>query len=61
MWRKLADFCTDGASTILGSRSGQAAHCVIYRQKLAIKTFSKEFVHTLQQAVKMVNTIKIRT
>jgi hypothetical protein len=53
MWEYLVGFCTDGASVMLGSRSGLAtlikqknpttltAHCNIHRQALASKTLLK--------------------
>ncbi|KAJ8721019.1 hypothetical protein PYW08_006484 [Mythimna loreyi] len=70
MWDRFAGFCTDGAPTMLGSRSDLAAliktknpsaittHCVIHRQALAAKTLPECFTVALKTAIKVVNFIK---
>ncbi|CAK1591742.1 unnamed protein product [Parnassius mnemosyne] len=52
-WQKLMGVCTDGAPTMLGSRSG-----FIYRQALAAKTLSNEFNAILTLCIKIVNYVK---
>src|SRR5215469_10662173 len=69
-WENLSGFCTDGAPSMLGSRSGLASlvkqknssilttQCVIHRQALANKTLPEELANTLKVAIKLVNTVK---
>ncbi|CAK1592459.1 unnamed protein product [Parnassius mnemosyne] len=69
-WQKLMGVCTDGAPTMLGSRSGFvqlvreknpnviAIHCFIHRQALAAKTLSNEFNAILTLCIKIINYVK---
>ena len=65
-WNKLCGICTDGAPTMLGSRSGfrtevkakspQAIgfHCIIHRYALACKTLSISLKEVLNLVIKIV-------
>ena len=69
-WEKLIGICTDGAPTILGSRSGfvtrikqkspnaVGTHCVIYREALASKTLAAAMKDKLEIAIRVVNFVK---
>lgn len=69
-WNKLIRLCTDGASAMIGVRSGLAqklkeknptlvsTHCVIHRQALASKTLPQNLRQSLDLAIKNVNYIK---
>lgn len=69
-WHKLIGVCTDGAPSMLGSRSGfvqlvreknpsvTAIHCVIHRQALAAKTLPSDLNDVLKLCIKVVNYIK---
>lgn len=69
-WQKLIGVCTDGAPSMLGSRSGfvqlvreknadvTAIHCFIHRQALAAKTLPNELNAVLKFCIKVVNYIK---
>lgn len=69
-WKKLIGVCTDGAPSMLGSRSGfvqlvreknasvTGIHCFIHRQALAAKTLPNELNSVLRVCIKVVNYIK---
>lgn len=69
-WQKLMGVCTDGAPSMLGSRSGfvqlvreknadvTGIHCFIHRQALAAKTLPNELNAVLKLCIKVVNYIK---
>ena len=69
-WDKLIGVCTDGAPSMLGSKSGFvslvkrknpeiiATHCIIHRQALASKTLPSELNCILNIIIKVVNYIK---
>lgn len=69
-WERMVGFCTDGAPSMAGRRSGlrtlvtQRApsatwnHCMIHREQLASKELSAPIADILQQVVSMVNYIK---
>ena len=69
-WQNLCSVCTDGASAMLGARSGFAklirdlnpeatsVHCMIHRQSLASRTLPLDMLSTLNAAIKMVNYVK---
>jgi len=70
MWENLAGFCTDGATSMLGSRSGLATlvkqknpttlttHCIIHRQALASKTLPKDLAFAMKISIQLVNAVK---
>ena len=69
-WKKLVGVCTDGAPTMLGSRSGLiprikqqspnavGTHCVIHREALASKTLTATMKDKLAIAIRVVNFVK---
>lgn len=69
-WNKIVGICTDGAPSMMGSRSGFlklakdmneniiASHCVIHRQALAAKTLPDDLKNALQTTIDVVNFIK---
>ncbi|XP_046665663.1 SCAN domain-containing protein 3-like [Homalodisca vitripennis] len=69
-WQKLIGVCTDGAPSMLGSRSGfvqlvkeknadvVGIHCFIHRQALAAKTLPNELNAVLKLCIKVVNYVK---
>ncbi|XP_046681621.1 LOW QUALITY PROTEIN: protein ZBED8-like [Homalodisca vitripennis] len=69
-WQKLIGVCTDGAPSMLGSRSGfvqlvkeknadvVGIHCFIHRQALAAKTLPNEPNAVLKLCIKVVNYVK---
>ncbi|XP_060790841.1 zinc finger BED domain-containing protein 5-like [Neoarius graeffei] len=71
-WSRCYGICTDGARAMTGRHSGLVKqvqtvapaavwnHCIIHRQALAAKTMPKELCVVLDEAVKVVNTIKSR-
>ena len=68
-WKQLVGICTDGASSMIGYRSGfkglvtsiaphaSFTHCVIHRFALAMKTLPFGLQEVLQDVVKIVNHI----
>ena len=69
-WAKLIGVCTDGAPSMLGSKSGFATlvkkknpdvittHCLIHREALASKTLPAALKVTLETDFRIVNHIK---
>ncbi|XP_076343931.1 protein FAM200C-like [Tachypleus tridentatus] len=69
---KIGSICTDGATAMLGNRSGFAAlmrkevpnlkitHCFLHRHSLAAKTLPPDLKKTLNICVKVVNFIRSR-
>ncbi|KAF2362564.1 protein of unknown function DUF4371 [Trinorchestia longiramus] len=69
-WKKLVGVCTDGAPSMIGSRSGfvklvkeknpavTETHCVIHIQSLANKTLPGNLRSSLNLAIKVVNFVK---
>ena len=69
-WENLYSVCTDGASAMIGARSGFAkrvkklapgatsVHCMIHRQALASRTLPLDLQSALNIAIKMVNLVK---
>ncbi|XP_057654750.1 protein FAM200C-like [Diorhabda carinulata] len=69
-WQKLIGVCTDGAPSMLGSRSGfvqlvkeknadlVGIHCFIQRQTLAAKTLPNELNAVLKLCITVVNYVK---
>ena len=69
-WAKLVGVCTDGAPSMLGSRSGFmtlvktknpdiiTTHCLIHREALASKTLPAPLKATLETVIRIVNHIK---
>ncbi len=69
-WKKVCGVCTDGASAMLGSKSGfiskiskvapefKKVHCFIHRYALACKTLLHTFLNVLDNVIKLVNFIK---
>ncbi|XP_042204263.1 zinc finger BED domain-containing protein 5-like [Homarus americanus] len=69
-WKKICGGCTDGAPTMLGSKSGlqkhfkevaliaKGVHCVIHRFTLASKTLPDALCKILEAVVKCVNFVK---
>jgi hypothetical protein len=69
-WAKLVGVCTDGAPSMLGSKSGFVTlvkkknpdvittHCLIHREALASKTLPAALKVTLETVIRIVNHIK---
>ncbi|KAF2348878.1 protein of unknown function DUF4371 [Trinorchestia longiramus] len=69
-WEKLVGVCTDGASSMIGSRSEfvklvkeknpdvTGTHCVIHRQSLASKTLPGNLRSSMNLAIKVVKFVK---
>lgn len=70
LWEKIVGICTDGAPSMMGSRSGFlklaksknlniiGSHCIIHRQALAAKTLPEDLQNALQIAIDVVNFVK---
>ncbi|XP_039180852.1 zinc finger BED domain-containing protein 5-like isoform X2 [Crotalus tigris] len=69
-WEKVCGVCTDGASAMLGCRSGFqhmvlnespkviGTHCMIHRQILATKTLPQELQEIMKSIISSVNFVK---
>ena len=69
-WKNLADYCTDGALSMLGCHSGfqasvkrkaptsKVVHCMLQRQVLAFKTLPNTLQKVLDEMIQIVNFIK---
>jgi hypothetical protein len=69
-WEKVVGVCTDGAPSMIGSRSGfmkmakdmnksiRGTHCLIHRQALAAKTLPQDLNNALKVAIQVVNYVK---
>ena len=69
-WENLCSVCTDGASAMIGARSGFArrvkelspgatlVHCMIHRQALARRTLPSDLQSALKIAIKTLNCEK---